>query len=130
MRVLLLDSYNLLFRAFTSIPSAVVAGDGRPINAVYGMVATVLRLRAALEATHIVAAFDEPGTPTFRHRLYPLYQAQRGPLGGDKAEDFARQAAIAQGSFSRIGIPAVSLAGFEADDVMGTLATRVAEARG
>jgi DNA polymerase-1 len=123
MTVLLLDAYNLLFRSFTSLPPGITAGDGLPINAVYGMLAFVLRLKQDIAPDHIVAAFDVPEVPTFRHRLFPAYQAQRGPLGGENAEDFSRQVGIAFELFPRLGVPAVAVPGFEADDVMGTIGT-------
>src|SRR5436305_6032713 len=102
MTVLLLDSYNLLFRSFTSLPATITAGDGLPINAVYGMLSLVLRLRQDMSPDHIVAAFDVPEVPTFRHRLFPAYQAQRGPLGGENAEDFQRQVTISADLFPRL----------------------------
>jgi DNA polymerase-1 len=75
---------------------------------------------------HIVAAFDTPEVPTFRQERFPAYQAHRGPLGGDAADEFARQVTIAADLLPRLGIPAVSVPRYEADDVMGTLATAVA----
>lgn len=128
MTVLILDAYNLLYRSFVSLPQAIVADDGRPINAVYGMVATMLRLLGELPAAHLIAAFDEPDTRTFRQELYPHYQAQRGPLGGDDADEFARQVGLARETLPRVGIPTLSQARYEADDVMGTLACRALEA--
>lgn len=130
MFVALLDAYNLLYRSFTSLPAAITAGDGRPINAVYGMLASILRLRGDIEPTHIVAAFDTPEVSTFRQQLFPAYQAQRGPLGGESADEFARQVAIAADLLPRLGIPAVSAPSFEADDVMGTLATTISQRGG
>jgi len=123
---LLLDGHNLLYRSFTSLPPAIVAADGRPIHAVHGLVSTIQRLSRELEAEHVVAAFDVPDVPTFRHQLYAAYQGQRGPLGGENAEDFARQVGIAQRVLPGMGVPAMTAPGYEADDIMGTLATRVA----
>lgn len=127
MTVLILDAYNLLFRSFSSLPPAITAGDGRPINAVYGMLAFIARLVREYDAQHVVAAFDVPDVPTFRHELYAGYQAQRGPLGGDRAEDFARQARIAREILPQLGVPALESPGHEADDVMGSLAERLSE---
>jgi DNA polymerase-1 len=125
MTILLLDAYNLLFRSFTSLPPAIVDGEGHPINAVYGMLAFTLRLLRELEPTGVVAAFDVPDVPTFRHEIYDRYQAQRGPLGGDDAPEFARQVAIAVEVLPQLGVPAVMRPGFEADDMMGTIASGV-----
>lgn len=130
MTVLILDAYNLLFRSFASLPPSITARDGLPINAVYGMVASVIRLVRDVAPAHIVAAFDEPDVPTFRHRAYPAYQAQRGPLGGENADEFRRQVAIAATILPALGVPALSQAGYEADDIMGTMAREVGESAG
>src|SRR5262245_47669058 len=121
MTVLLLDAHNLLFRSFVTLPSSITA-QGKPVHAVYGMLAAVLRLMRELEPEHVVAAFDVPSVPTFRHELYPAYQGQRGPLGGEQADEFSRQVAMAIDALPRLGLPALSYPGYEADDIMGTLA--------
>ncbi|HZS94254.1 MAG TPA: 5'-3' exonuclease H3TH domain-containing protein [Chloroflexota bacterium] len=128
MTILLLDGHNLLFRSFTTLPDSIIDASGRPINAVYGLVATIIRYVREREPEHIVAAFDIPEIPTFRHKLFPNYQAQRGPLGGDRADDFANQVQVAREVLPHFGIPALTAPGFEADDIMGTLAIRMAEA--
>lgn len=127
MVVLLLDAYNLLFRSFTSLPRSITDDDGQPINAVYGMLGYLARLSRELPADTMLAAFDSPAVPTFRHELYPAYQGQRGPMGGDHADDFARQVTVAQSVLPRLDVPVFGSPGFEADDVLGTLARRLAE---
>lgn len=123
MRVLLLDAYNLLFRSFVTLPESITSG-GKPINAVYGTIAAILRLWRETEATSLIAAFDSPDSPTFRHRIFPAYQGQRGPLGGDRTDDFAHQVEVAREILPGIGVPALRQAGYEADDILGTLACR------
>lgn len=130
MNVLVLDTYNLLYRSFSSLPRTITGADGEPIHAVYGLLNTVLRLWRELGPDSIVAAFDTPGVPTFRSQMYAGYQAKRGPLGGQHADDFARQATLARDILPRIGIPALSVDRYEADDIMGTLATSVARSGG
>lgn len=127
LTVLLLDGHNLLYRAFTSLPASIEARDGRPINAVYGLVSTIIRLAGDTESTQAVAAFDVPNTPTFRHRLYPTYQGQRGPLGGENAADFARQTSIAGEVLPSMGVPVLRCPGYEADDILGTLSLSLAK---
>ncbi|MGI8827033.1 MAG: 5'-3' exonuclease [Chloroflexota bacterium] len=124
MSLYLLDAYNLLFRSFCSLPSSILGPDEKPINAIYGMLGFLLRLQREAGAGHLVAAFDTPEVPTFRHRLYPEYQAQRGPMGGEKAGDFERQIHLAQRLLPALGITCLTAPGFEADDILGTLAQR------
>jgi DNA polymerase I len=126
MVALLLDAYNLLFRSFTSLPRSITDDHNEPINAVYGTLAYTARLSRELEADYIVAAFDTPDIPTFRHRLYPAYQGQRGPLGGEHAEDFARQVGIARSVLPALDVPVLGSPGYEADDILGSLACRLA----
>ncbi len=123
MVALLLDAYNLLYRAFTSLPRTITDDEGQPVHALYGMLAYMVRLASDFESTTLVAAFDTPEIPTFRRELFPAYQAQRGPMGGEHAEDFSRQATLAQSVLPRLGVPAVHVPRFEADDIMGTIAT-------
>lgn len=125
--MLLLDAYNLLFRSFASLPSTITGVDERPINAVYGMLAFIVREVRERGPDHVVAAFDVPEVSTFRHLRYGGYQAQRGPMGGENADDFQRQVGIARDLLPRLGIPAVLQPGFEADDVMGTLAVQISD---
>jgi DNA polymerase-1 len=122
MASLLLDGHNLLYRAFTSLPSSITDSNGDPVNGVYGLLSALLKMSRELSATHIVVAFDDPTTPTFRHRLFAGYQAQRGPLGGDRADDFQRQVSVARSVLPEIGVPAPCAPGFEADDILGTVA--------
>lgn len=127
MVALLLDAYNLLFRSFTSLPRSITGEDDRPINAVYGMLGYLARLSRELDVDSMLAGFDSPDVPTFRHELYPAYQGHRGPLGGEHAEDFARQVRIAHDVLPKLDVPVFSRPGYEADDVLGTLARRLAE---
>ena len=127
LTVLLLDGYNLLYRAFTSLPSAIVGSDGRPINAVYGLLTSLLRYMRETQSDRMVLALDSPDVPTFRHERYPAYQGHRGPLGGDNAPDFARQVRIAADVAPGLGIVTLSQPGFEADDIMGSCGVKLAD---
>jgi DNA polymerase I len=129
MSLLLLDGHNLLYRSFTSLPRSITDGSKTVINGLYGMLGQIQRLMKELDPTHIIAAFDEPSVPTFRHQMYPAYQGQRGPLGGVHAANFAEQIALAKTLLPAMGIPSMTSPGYEADDVMGTLA-RLSTARG
>lgn len=126
MKVLLLDGHNLLYRSFTTLPRSITGVDGEPVHGVHGLVSVVIRLIRETDADHVVAAFDVPEVPTFRHKLFPDYQVQRGPLGGADAGDFRRQVGIARHVLSNAGIPALTAPGYEADDIMATLAAQLA----
>src|SRR5579859_813595 len=128
MNILLLDAYNLLYRSFVTLPGAITDASGRPIHAVYGMVGAVIRLQNEIAPDRILAAFDTPEVPTFRHVLYSRYQAQRGPMGGSQAEEFMRQVQLAQERLPAIGIATMALPGYEADDIMGSAARAASEA--
>jgi DNA polymerase I len=126
METLLFDGHNLLFRSFTTVPRSVTGKDDQPINGVYGLVASILRLIREVGAEHGIAAFDVPAVPTFRQKLYPQYQGQRGPLGGDYADDFARQVTVAKEVLPHLGVQTAECEGYEADDVLATMASRIA----
>lgn len=91
--------------------------SGEPINAVYGLVSMFLRVIQDLKPTHIAVAFDEK-EKTFRHEAFKEYQTQRPPT----AEDLSSQFEKARDFFAAAGVPVYSKSGFEADDVIGTIA--------
>jgi len=125
---LLVDGHNIIFRAFSSVPRSITDPDGNPVNGVYGLIGTLLRLVRDRKPKYLAVAFDVPEVPTFRHHLFPPYQGQRGPLGGDAAENFAWQVEQAKHVLDHVGLKWLTAAGFEADDVIGTLARQAAEA--
>lgn len=121
--MLLVDGHNILFRAFSSVPVAIADGQGRPVNGVYGLLATLLRLIKDRRPRYLGVAFDVPDVPTFRHELFPAYQGQRGPLGGEAAENFAWQVEQAKRVLAHVGLTWLTAPGFEADDILSTLAS-------
>ncbi|MEJ3750400.1 5'-3' exonuclease [Actinomycetes bacterium KLBMP 9797] len=129
MTLLLVDAPSLYFRAYFGIPeSAARAPDGSPVNAVRGfldMVTTLIRTR---RANRLVCAFDEDWRPAWRVALLPSYKAHRladtGPPGAEVIPDtLAPQVPLILDVLAAVGIPAVGAPGYEADDVLGTLAT-------
>lgn len=117
-RLVLLDSNSLINRAFYALPPLTTA-DGRPSNAVFGYTTMLMKIIKDLEPTHIVATFDLPA-PTFRKELYTEYKATRKPM----PEDLAMQMPMLKQLLRSMQINIVELAGFEADDVIGTLAKK------
>lgn len=117
-RLVLLDSNSLINRAFYALPPLTTA-DGRPSNAVFGYTTMLMKIIKDLEPSHIVATFDLPA-PTFRKELYTEYKATRKPM----PEDLAMQMPMLKELLRSMQINIVELAGFEADDVIGTLAKK------
>ena len=115
----LIDGSGFIFRAYFGVRMPMSAPDGTPTNAVYGFIRMLFRLLRERQPTHIAVAFD-PGQPTFRQELYPAYKANRPPV----PEELKRQYPICIEATEALQIPAVYAAGFEADDVIGTLARR------
>jgi 5'-3' exonuclease len=122
---MLLDSASLYFRAYHGIPESMTAPDGSPVNAVRGfldMVATLVRTR---RPTRIVACLDASWRPAFRVAALPSYKSHR--LGPDGREEIVPpglvpQVPVIEDLLAALGIAAFGVDGFEADDVIGTLA--------
>lgn len=125
--LLLVDAPSLYFRAYFGIPeSAARAEDGTPVNAVRGfldMLATLVRTR---RPSRLVCALDEDWRPAWRVELLPSYKRHRlAPGGGETVPDgLVPQIPILLDVLAALGIPAVGAPGYEADDVLATLATR------
>ncbi len=115
-KLVLIDGNAILHRAFHALP-ALTTKRGEPINAVYGLVSMVLKIIQDLRPTHIAVCFDEK-EPTFRHKAFAGYQAQRPAM----AEELSGQFEKARRVIEAFGIPIYSKPGYEADDVIGTLA--------
>lgn len=132
--VMLLDSASLYFRAFYGVPDRREDPASTPTNAVRGF----LDMIATLVATHrpggLVACWDDDWRPEFRVAAIGSYKTHRLAQGSDVAEDspdeLTPQVPIIRDALAAVGIPRVGAAGYEADDVIGTLATRaVAQGR-
>ena len=121
-KVLLLDGNSLTYRAFFALPADMTTASGQVTNAVFGFTSMLLNLIKDQEPDGVVVAFDRP-EPTFRHEMLPEYKAQRDPT----PELLIQQFEVVRQVLEVLNIPAVDLVGFEADDVLATLATVVAE---
>lgn len=121
-RLLLIDANSLIFRAFHALPP-LTSPSGELTNASYGFTMMLLRAIEDLKPTHIVAAFDTP-KPTFRHERFNAYKGTRPPLPDGLGPQFARVIQILEA----FHIPVVRVDGLEADDIIGTLATRAVAA--
>ena len=123
---MLLDAASLYFRAFYGVPTSVTTPDGRPINAVRGFLDMTARLLAAHGPDRLVACWDDDWRPAFRVEALPSYKAHRvAPAGGEEVPDeLSPQVPILVEVLAAAGIDRVGAPGYEADDVIGTLATR------
>jgi len=125
---MLLDSASLYFRTFYGIPDTVVSPDGIPVNAARGFLDAIATLVRTRRPTDLVACWDDDWRPAFRVDAIPSYKSHRvvedEPELGDTPDGLGHQVPIIADLLEAAGICRVGSAGFEADDVIGTLATR------
>ena len=117
-RLFLIDGNNQMYRAYHAI-RGLTGPDGRSTNAVYGFIIMLRKLISDHAPDLMAAAFDVRG-PTFRHELSTDYKATRRPM----PDDLVEQVPWVHEACAALGVPMVTSQGFEADDVIGTLATR------
>ena len=115
-KLLAIDGNSILNRAFYGV-RPLTTRTGFPTNALYGIVSMVTRQTEALAPDYLAVAFDLKA-PTFRHEMYGEYKAGRKPM----PEELAQQLPVAKELFSAMGYHVLELAGYEADDILGTLA--------
>jgi DNA polymerase-1 len=118
-RLLIVDGSAVLYRAYHAMPR-LTDRRGRATGAVYGFVRMLLRAMKDLRPTHVAVAFDRP-EPTFRKQIYVAYQAQRPEPDEDLVEQFKRVRELLEA----MEIPVYERAGFEADDVLGTICFQI-----
>jgi len=117
--IYLVDGTSNLFRAYFAIRGGMTSADGLPTNAIFGFTQILRRLVADESPEFVAVAFDT-AEPTFRHLKFDQYKAQRP----EPPEDLVPQFPFAPRVCRALGIPALELPGFEADDILGTLATK------
>jgi DNA polymerase-1 len=121
-RLLLLDGHSLAYRAFFALPiENFSTTTGQPTNAVYGFTAMLINVLRDEKPTHLAVAFDR-GEPTFRHEQYVEYKANRR----ETPEDFRSQLSLIFEVLDALGVRRLSAPGYEADDLIATLATQAA----
>ena len=114
-KLLIIDSNSLINRAFYGV-RFLSASDGTPTNAVYGFFMTFMKLVDEYKPDYVCAAFDLKA-PTFRHKMYKEYKAQRKPM----PDGLKVQIPIAKDILKAMGICILEKEGFEADDIIGTV---------
>jgi len=120
-KLFLIDGSSFCYRAFYAIKN-LSTSKGQPTNAVYGVVAMLKKLLAEEAPEYLAVAFDLP-EPTFRHVRYEKYKAHRPPM----PQPLVEQIPVIKEVLKAYRIPILEVAGYEADDVLGTVATQAAD---
>ncbi len=122
---MLLDTPSLYFRAFHGIPQTVTAPDGTPSGAVRGLLDFIARLVRDHRPTHLVACMDADWRPAWRVAALPSYKAHRVAGDGEEQVPTALEPQVdaVEEVLDALGLARIGVAGYEADDVIGTLAT-------
>ncbi|MBI2640262.1 MAG: DNA polymerase I, partial [Candidatus Sungbacteria bacterium] len=118
-RLILIDSHAIIHRAYHALPP-LTSPAGEPTGAVYGFTTILMRILRELKPDYIAAAYDLPG-PTFRHVAYERYKAQRPETPSDLASQFSKTKEL----LASFGIPVFEKEGYEADDIIGTIAKKL-----
>jgi len=125
--LMLLDTASLYYRAFFGVPETVRAPDGTPVNAIRGLLDMISRLVRARHPSQLVACLDADWRPAFRVEAVPSYKAHRLAADGTSEETppaLAVQVPVIEEILRTSGLAVAGQPGYEADDVMGTLAAR------
>jgi DNA polymerase I len=123
-RLFLLDAYALIFRSYYAfIKNPRITSKGFNTSAIFGFLLTLEDVLSRQNPTHIAVVFDPPG-PNFRHELFPSYKANRDAT----PEDIKLAVPYIKRLLEAFDIPVIEVAGYEADDVIGTLAVKASEA--
>ncbi|MEI7942913.1 MAG: PIN domain-containing protein, partial [Candidatus Riflemargulisbacteria bacterium] len=118
-KALLIDGHSLAYRAFFAV-GGLTTKDGQPTNALFGFISMVMQIIKNYSPEQIYVAFDLP-QPTFRHVMYKEYKAHREK----PPEEFISQIPIIKEFVQALGLTMVQMPGFEADDVIGSLAKKL-----
>lgn len=116
-KIVLIDGHSILNRAFYGVPD-LTNSEGLHTNAVYGFLNIMLKILEEENPGYLAVAFDRK-EPTFRHKRYKEYKGTRKPM----PEELRQQVPVIQEVLSAMGVPVVTQAGIEADDILGTIAT-------
>ena len=115
-KIVLIDGHSILNRAFYGVPD-LTNSEGLHTNAVYGFLNIMFKILEEEKADHLAVAFDLK-EPTFRHKMYEEYRGTRKPM----PQELHEQVPLMKEVLAAMGIPILTKAGFEADDILGTVA--------
>ncbi len=116
-RLVLIDGHAILHRAYHALPPTLTNKEGKATNAVYGFTTMLLRILTDLKPDYLAVAFDRPEA-NWRQQQYTAYQGKRPEMEGNLSD----QIPLVHELLEALGIPIFEVAGFEADDCIGTLA--------
>ncbi|MCC8060201.1 MAG: DNA polymerase I [Clostridiales bacterium] len=119
-KFVLIDGHSILNRAFYGVPD-LTNSEGFHTNAVYGFLNIMFKILEEEQADHLAVAFDLK-EPTFRHKRYAEYKGTRKPM----PQELSEQVPLMKEVLTAMGIPIMTLPGYEADDILGTMAKRTA----
>ena len=120
-KLLLIDGHSILSRAFYGVPF-LNNKEGIPTNGIYGFLNILFKEIELEETEHVAVAFDLP-KPTFRHKLFPEYKGTRKGM----PEELKEQVPLLQELLRKMNMPLLMMEGFEADDILGTIAKQMQE---
>ncbi|MCX6792548.1 MAG: DNA polymerase I [Candidatus Falkowbacteria bacterium] len=122
-KLLIIDGHALIHRSFHALPTSMTTSKGEIVNAVYGFTSFLLKAIKELKPDMVALTMDKKG-PTFRHESYKEYKATRVKAADELYEQIPRVKELA----TILAIPIFEVAGFEADDLIGTLSKRIKDA--
>ncbi len=120
-KLVLIDGHALAYRAFHALPEDMKTSQGELTNAIYGFTLMLLNVLREEQPTHVAVTFDKGRT--FRHDVYPDYKAHRAKMPDEMRPQMARVRQVVE----TLGIPVFEQEGYEADDLLGTLARQAGE---
>lgn len=118
-KLVLVDGNAIIHRAYHAMPTTLTDKEGNPTNAVYGFTSMLLRIIEDLEPSHLIVCFDRK-EPTFRKEMFDDYQSHRPEADKELISQFGTVRKVV----SSFGIPIFDKAGYEADDLIGTIAKK------
>ncbi len=121
-KYVLIDGHSLAYRAYYALPADLATSSGQTTNAVYGFTSMLIKVLEDLRPTSVVVAFDK-GKPEFRLEQFEEYKAHRKPM----PDPLREQMEIIRAVLEAMGIPFLEVEGYEADDLLATLADRLPE---
>lgn len=123
-KLILIDGNAILHRAYHALPPSLTTPDGQPVNAVYGFFGMLLKILEEQKPDYLIVCFDR-AAPTFRQELFAGYHENRPKM----ADDLVSQVDIIQDVLAKMKVCMMGVDGYEADDLIGTMAHQAAKAK-